>query len=211
LQANNEQRDQTLAELRGAYFLKSIAGFQLANDSQPIGQGSRRGEYLCRIDGVKVFCEVKRPTWQAAFVRERGPEASQFRRQQPKYIDCEFKTVDNYPDLRQSIEKAYPKMPADKPTLLIISDDLWFPLRSDGDLTIDRVLHYDYRERGCFTSTDYERLGGLAVLDFDAGTLEYGFRVFPNAYALQAVRLPANLLSRWGATCRFCAGQTPVR
>ena len=205
LRTKNEQRNQTLMELRVLYFLERIAGFQCTDDLEPPGHGPKRGEYLCVIDGRRVFCEVKCPTWQAAFVREQGqPEASRSRRQQPKYVDREFRPVDNYVDLWDSIKSAYPKMPADKPTLLIISDDLWLPLALEGDLTIDRVLHYNYREEGCFTSTDYERLGGIGFLDFDARTRDYSFRVFQNNYALETVRLPAGLLSQWGAMCGFC-------
>ena len=183
--------------------LNQAAGF-FRSLLEPFGRGPKRGEFLCVIDGKRVFCEVKCPTWQALYDWERSPEASQSRRQQPKYVDREFRPVDNYLYLRHSIEKAYLKMPADKPTLLIISDDLWLPLALEGDLTIDRVLHYSYREEGCFTSTDYERLGGIASLDFDARTRDYSFRVFPNQHALEAVRLPAGLLSQWGAICGFC-------
>lgn len=210
-QVDARHRDETLSELAAAFFLERIAYCPIVS-WEPVGRDDTPGEYLCEISGIQTFCEVKSPGWEAAYVREQGKGTKRLR--QPKYLGSEARGIDNSPDLWHSIEKAYSSMPEDRPTLLIVADDLWFPLYND-DIAIHRVLHYkrlphpyiDSRQEGCFTSPAYERLGGvgfLAVVGLPSGRIEYRFRVFQNGYALPAVRIPGAFISQWQRRCMFC-------
>ena len=166
-----------------------------------------------RATGALIFCQVKSPGWESSFIREKKSVPNP-RLDLPKYIDAEARTVDNSPDLWHCVEKAYPQMPTDKATMLIVVDDLQLPLSCD-DLAIDRVLHwppstlpYNLHPRdGCFTSPAFNRLGAVAFFEppiSHAAIPEYRFNVFANPSALPTVRLPEDFISKWKGFCRFC-------
>ena len=196
-----KQRDETLAELASAYFIENFTGASL-NIWWPIGRNGTPADYEFTIFGLSVFCEVKSPGWEAAIVREEGKSASRLKL--PKYLNAEFRPVDNSFDLRCCLEKAYPNLPQDRPTMIMVVDDLFFPLRYD-DLAIDRVLH-DPARNGCFTSKEFERLGGVGFFNVmcQGGNIQYYFNLFVNDNALPAVQLPDNFISRWQGSCMFC-------
>ena len=212
-------RDETLKELAVGFFLEEIAQTPIC-EWEPKGADGTPGEYLCKSGETLIFCEVKSPGWEWSFIREQGKHTPRLK--QPKHIHAEARTVGNTDDLWYCVEKAYPAMPNDKATLLVIADDLWFPLRLD-DLTIDRVLHYPpdalpYSEPprpGCFTSTAFDRLGAIAFFDehlsVETGAFEYQFKIFPNPFCLSTVRLPEIFISRWRGICSFCTESEPAK
>ncbi|MFA5261606.1 MAG: hypothetical protein WC450_10295, partial [Candidatus Omnitrophota bacterium] len=94
---NKSRRDETLNELRAAYFLRK--GCKISIKKWFPNNG--RGEFTLFINGQDVFCEVKSPGWEA--VEEES------RKKQPKYIHAEVKTVDNSPNIIYTVKKAYVK------------------------------------------------------------------------------------------------------
>jgi hypothetical protein len=98
--------------------------------------------------------------------------------------------------------RTYPKFAPTQPNLLIIADDLKVPLQESLD-HVEIALYADherYGEKGYFSSTAFENLGGLGVfralsLAFSAiPSVEYEFKLFDNPFALPSTKLPDSLL-----------------
>lgn len=194
-----KKRDEALAELRVAYFFKR-SGYSIV-EWEPAGnivnKNTKRGEFTLRRDGESAFfVEVKSPGWES----ELSPrEIDAGRAKQPKFIPGQVGggAVSPNKTIHMSIDKAYEKFLDTCPNLLVVADDLHFPLQFGGECFAQIAL-YDksggYGAQGYFTSKKYERLGGVAILDY-AYLHTYYFRVYENPYALDACRLPASVLA----------------
>lgn len=98
------------------------------------------------------------------------------------------------------------RLPSDRPTLLIVVDDLELGMQEPGgEFSVKRSLYYQPRVpawlhlRGLFLDTRFNRLGGLATLEkawlYERRNPDRFFTLFPHFWALPACRLPNAVFS----------------
>lgn len=196
---NKSRRDETINELRVAYFFEKGCGMPIV-EWHPSGG---RGDFIVSINEKNIFCEVKSPGWEGEIVKSQGSNSSRIR--QPKYIHAETRSVDNSTHIMSTIERAYNKFLDNMPTLLIVVDDFWMDCFTDG-LCIDRALHrpklpqpyVDNKPEGVFVGRQYERLGGALFVQLDLISNK-GFvwkvHIAKNNNAIFWVRLPDELVN----------------
>jgi hypothetical protein len=197
LESKNTQRDEALDELRVAYLLHH-SQFPIVQ-WEPPGLNGKVGEYLIGTpEGQNVFVEVKGPGWESQL---SDTERQAGRAKRPKYQHLEGAPLANWEPVQKCTSRAYPKFAPTQPNLLIIADDLKVPLHESLE-QVEIGLYVDherYGERGCFTSAEFEDLGGLGIfravsLPSLAESIEYEFKLFDNPFALPIVGLPGSLL-----------------
>lgn len=196
LQDIPRKRDEALAEISAAYFIKRIKGYPIL-EWQPVGAENKTGEFSFQVaNEYIVFSEVKSPGWEADVVRNKDDLG---RLDKPKYINGEAAFFNNAVDIRYAIQKAYPKFIEDKLNLLIIVDDLRVSLSEDR-WGAEEALYYkplktpycDTKSEGCFVSTGYNRLGGLATLNVEqTKEINYRWKLYKNPNAI--ISLPDNI------------------
>ena len=197
------QHDEALAEIGVGYFLEKQCGLPIVG-WEPSGANGKTGEYLTACsEGGKMFVEVKARGWEEEVVWTEGPNSQRLSR--PKFIHAEARATAPWRSVRQAVKKAYPKMPSNMPTLLVICDDLFVALISM-PINIEIALYCprgagsyssdgDYLgEDGCFVDSRYEYLGAVAALniDFPLGHSQarFRFRLYDNPKCLPAVAVP---------------------
>jgi hypothetical protein len=133
-----------------------------------------------------VFAEVKTGGWQKDIKEAEGKDSQRFT--QPKYIQAETRSINNWAVIRNAVSNGYKKFRDSIPNLLVIRGDYFIPL--------DKLLGPDialYRSGdGCFTDRRYDRLGGVGIFSVDLRDkgLHYHFSVYENPNALDSVKLP---------------------
>jgi len=198
LRGPKEKRDEAFAEIAVAYFLVRHCGLTIF-EWEPPGAGAKVGEFLVGFDPrAPIFVEVKSPGWEDEIAKAEGQGSP--RLQQPKYITGDPRSTAPWASVRHAVRKAYPKMRDSMPTLVIINDDLMVSLPSWGKSIVDIALYTPRSpghtsgylvEDGPFATRDYERLGGVGVLEVRLRSrIEYRFELFENPHALPAVALP---------------------
>jgi hypothetical protein len=199
LESKNSQRDEALEELRVAYWLHNF-GFSVVQ-WEPPGLNGKVGEYLIDTpEQNRVFVEVKSPGWEGQL---SNAERQAGRAKQPKYQDGEGGAVGNWIPLQKCISsaKTYPKFAPTQPNLLVVADDLMFPLHES--LHHVEVALYNkhpaYGTTGFFNSSAFENLGGVGIFRaFSGGRgVEYEFKIFDNPFALPATKVPDSLLKEF--------------
>jgi hypothetical protein len=188
------QRDEALAELRTAFFF-SRNGFPIVQWDPP-GASGAVGEYLLSANGHPVFTEVKSPGWEAELSEE---ERKAGRTKKPKYVHGDARAVAPWLQTRECIERAYHKFKDDQSNLLVIADDFHVSLVDDVELV--QIGLFENRgiyggEMGCFATSTYERLGGVALFSAKlmSRIVEYEMIVLSNPFALPATQLPEALI-----------------
>lgn len=189
------QRDETLNELRVAFFLDR-SGFPVVA-WEPPGQGGKVGEYSIRtLEGCAVFTEVKSRGWESELTQA---ERLAGRTKLPKYVDGDGGPFANWKGIRDCIRDWYCKFRQNEPNLLVIADDFFVNLTVAQE-PIDVALydkHTGYGgEAGYFTSAAYQNIGGVAVFAaaVERASVGYRFQVFENPFASPQARLPSSLL-----------------
>lgn len=184
-----DKRDETLAEIYAAYFIEKCAGYPITT-WEPSGNNGKLGEFSFTFEGNEIFCEVKSPGWEREIVDREGPNSP--RLNLPKYIPREGGSFDNSDYVCDTILKAYPKFPINKPTLLILVDDFKVSL-SDDPIDMWKALYKP--NVGCFATSKYCNLGAVAVLDMEK--LDPSFCSYHNPAALSSVSLPKEVFSKY--------------
>jgi hypothetical protein len=203
-----------------AYFLDIRCGLPITG-LEPTGAGGKTGEFLFGLPGGReMFVEVKSPGWEGEVEEEERrarvgprPRGRLPRLDLPKYRHLEGRAFHHTQRVRDTVDKAYPKMPDTTATLLVISDDLFVSLADSLDMVkwalfAERSIDPSHEaakqqpqwttEDGCFVGSRYERLGGVAVFSFvPEKPYRYSFALFRNPHALEAVRLPAKPFADW--------------
>lgn len=157
LRGRASQRDSAIEELRVANLLK-LNGFPITQ-WRPVGLPPKEGEFLVRgTDGAEIFVEVKSPGWESEITAE---ERHAGRLQQPKYRGTEAFYGNSSAGVRFAIDKAYPKFDPKRVNVLVVADDLLFPLGYESSFWVRDAL---YRDDGKFTTGAYESLGGVGFL-----------------------------------------------
>lgn len=202
IQADQRARNSALAELRVASALED-RGFEFT-EWEPLGQPPQRGEFLIRAADVEgVFVEVKAPDWHAEITGfsdvSRSPERRKLveaRKRQPKYRDGAGGAYDPSSGIAFAVQKAYSKLTAERPNLLVIpSDDLFVSYQHEPQMIADLRL---FSRDGLFSDPRYERLGALAMFWYEVRNdrVVYELETFANPYALLAVMLPDAAMRR---------------
>lgn len=196
------KRDEALDEILTAYFLEEKMHF-VVKDREPKGANGKRGEFILVAEETDIFCEVKSPGWESEIVKKEGVHSS--RLSTSKYLPVEARWGDDSAAIKATVDKAYEKLPNDKPILLIMVDDFWRNLFQSSTLfkiTVNKALYYESRPApcqdppsGCFATKDYEKLSGILFLKFQIknNNVIYNNRLCLNKYAL--CRLPSKLLT----------------
>ena len=182
LKAGLRQRDASLDELRVAYYLDQ-SGLHIA-EWEPVGLGTREGEYLVYGPStINTFVEVKSPTWESELEKV---EIEAGRKDAPKHQFCEGRAFANWKRIQKAVEKAYGKFLPTLANLLVVSGAGTFV-----DICYGAEYHaYEalFKETyaGCFTTSAYENLGGVAIFCIAGGIspVTYQLRLFLNPYAL---------------------------
>jgi hypothetical protein len=120
-------------------------------------------------------------------------------------------------DFRDDVERALiktcladdagtPRLPSDRPTLLVMVDDLQLGMHEPhGEFSVKRSLYYQpsvpayLHLHGLFFDTRFNRLGGLATMEkawlYERRNPEHFFTLFPHFRALPACCLPDGAFS----------------
>ena len=170
----------------------------------PPGANGKIGEFLLDTpERVPVFTELKSPGWES----ELSPaQITAGRQHLPKYNGLDGGAVGNYQSVHRcmSSPKTYPKFTDSQANLLIISDDLKVSLH-DTLFQVEGALYgpkQHYGEDGCFTTNQFENIGGLGVFYAYSSAashgLEYKFVIYENPHALQ----PPSSLSRYSMSAK---------
>jgi len=193
LRGRPSQRDSALEELRVAHLLDA-EGFIVVR-WRPVGLAPKEGEFLVRgPDGVDVFVEVKSPGWAMELTQE---ERLAGRLRQPKYSGTEPFYANSGAGAAFAVEKAYPKFNPALPNLLVVADDLRFPLGHESDYWTRQALYWS---DGKFTTPRYENLGGVGFLvKRQRGERAWAeMKLFLNTHAV--VPLPRPLVAAFDGT-----------
>ena len=187
------QRDETLAEIKAAYFNETYVGYQTCS-WEPCGEGAKLGDFSFAFKATNVFCEVKSPGWEQAIVESQGKKSP--RLGLPKYIPgVEFSSFANWPYVRASVLRAYPKFPDNTSTLLILVDDFKVCL-TDDPLGMPKALYES--GTGCFMSNQFSNLGAIAALNVqNTGKIEYRFSVYHNPMAQKSAVIPREVFGKY--------------
>ncbi|MFX0202348.1 MAG: hypothetical protein ACFFCW_40090 [Candidatus Hodarchaeota archaeon] len=180
LTASATQRDSAIAELRVAFYFHRNQ-FSIA-EWRPIGLSSKEGEFLVRgPSGMDTFIEVKSPGWEGELEEE---ERKAGRTKQPKYINAEVRSTAPWERIQFAVNKAYKKFSPDIPNLLVIVDDLFWPLRYRPEMHIGQSLYSTYHG-GSFTNSVYANLSGVGIFWVEDNSKEiwYEMMLFLNPYA----------------------------
>jgi len=171
---HTKERDDAFSEIKSAYFLEEKCDL-LIKELEPFGKDRKKGEFILSIDDIDIFCEVKSPGWEAEIIKKQGINLQRLKL--PKYINGEFRWVDNADAIRYAVERAYEKIPHNKPSLLIIAGDFFLSVlegpKPDGmPLDVYRSLYYKPRQKpyvddrppGCFITDQYKMLSAILFL-----------------------------------------------
>lgn len=177
LNSNPKQRDTYLAEIMSGYFIDELCGFRII-DWEPIYADKNELEFAIFSEEKElVLCEVKCPVWEREVVEEaEGKVDNNYPRlKKGKWVSGEARRLSPWKDIRNSVAKGYKKFPNDKPSLLIIKDDMFSsPITSPEQIGIALYCEKDdgyigtqsyLSENGCFNSREFENLGGVLFLD----------------------------------------------
>ena len=196
LQVSKKQRDEALDEIRVARFL-ALSGFPpVAGTWKPNGGTTADGEFTVQgPSGSPVLVEVKRRSWQSELSEE---EILADRAREPKSNRL-ARAVPVTRPIRAAIDKAYPKFTDQTAGLLAIDgEDFGLPLSVLAEERAGQALYsFLLNDRGYFTDSRYENLGGLAIFwpDSDGRTpAQYNMQLYVNAFALPATRLPRDFV-----------------
>lgn len=180
LTASTSQRDSAIAELRVAFFFHRNQ-FDIVR-WKPVGLHPKEGEFLVRGPlKVDTFVEVKSPGWEGQL---SGAELKAGRPKQPKYLNGDFGSIASWERIQFAVDKAYEKFSPDKPNLLVIVDDLFIHLNTNPETYTKQAL-YGTHKAGCFSSSDYQNLGGVGIfwVENNSKEISYKMKLFLNPYA----------------------------
>lgn len=201
LRSKAQQRDETVNEIRVAYFLQSV-GYPLV-DWEPEDAGGHKLEFAVAnpTERQKILVEVKSPGWEAEL---SDAERTAGRASQPKYRAdiIEGGPAGPVQVIRRTIKKAHPKFSGNQPSIVVVSDDCrvnlgewgWGPLQMA--LSQNCVGGYG---PGFFNDPAYSAIGAVclfrAVSLFGQRGIKYHSLCAANPNALRTAVVPQNLVS----------------
>jgi hypothetical protein len=193
----SRERDSAIAELRVAHDLAD-RGFQF-DEFEPLGVHPKRGEFLVSVPSqtAGIFTEVKAPDWHAevtgfgkAAADPMRLKAAKERFSKPKYRNGEGGAYLPGVGVEFAIEKAYEKLPDDRPNLVVVPSDYMFNSfqHSPDIIEYQRLLKSD----GPFGSNKFERVGGVGLFWYEHrdNEIKYDMEVISNPHARPENVLP---------------------
>jgi len=179
LNESKTQRDETLAEIFSAYFLKKKFNYPVI-DWEEKTINNKDVDIVVSYKNQKLYCEVKSPGWEGELTRK---EQLGERKALPKYDSGKARTYSYINPIRRCIEKAYPKFLKKTKNLLIIYDDFFVSPLDDED-QIENALYDNY---GSFRDDKYYRLGGVLFLKCTfTNQFDYRYKFFKNNFAFNS-------------------------
>lgn len=183
------KRDEALAEIYVAYFIEKCTGYPITT-WEPPGNNGKLGEFSFAFEGKEIFCEVKSPGWEREIVESEGPSSPRLKK--AKYLPGDHGWFDNSDYVRDTILKAYPKFPLNKPTLLILVDDFKVSL-TDDPIDMWKALYKPHM--GYFTTNQFCNLGAIGVLCMEK--IDPDFCVYHNPMALESAIVPKEVFTKY--------------
>jgi hypothetical protein len=202
-------RNAALAEARVAFFLFRN-GFRIVEWEPPASNG-KIGEFSIRWNnGPIVLVEIKAPDWQGEL---STGELLGDRKKLGKCAHLEARATDPLLQPTRVIEKnAVPKLPADRPSLVVIADDLF--------ISPVGTPHLEHRIDGLLGKPENNVLGGLLFFKTEPyrNEIEYTIRFNANLYAMAPCQIPADVATGLTASSqsdearrlRRYSGRSPV-
>jgi hypothetical protein len=190
--AKRQQRDETINELRVAWFLDSL-GYPVA-DWEPTDAPHFNGEFSVHT-GFGRTAEVKSPGWESELT---DVESKAGRTQQPKYIGIEGRAARPVQIIQRTVEKARPKFTGKWPSMVVITDDCFVNLGNWGWGPLQMALTQDSFAwgRGLFRQSEYSNISAVALFWLGNGA-QYRSICTANPNALSTAMLPADLISKF--------------
>jgi hypothetical protein len=194
--SKKQQRDETLNEIRVAYYLDSVGYSVVA--WEPVDVPGANVEFSVASDtGGPVLVEVKSPGWEAELSDEerRGGRAKQ-----EKYMGIEARAAGPIQVIRRTVEKARPKFSGKAPAPVVISDDCFVSLGSWGWGPMQMALTQSSLGwgDGLFRDPKYSNIGAVCLFWITRVTnregLRWGSLCMPNPNARPTAALPAELV-----------------
>lgn len=192
LNDSKTRRDEALAEIVSAYVAEVQLGYPvIAWERETIG--GRDVDFVIHDkDAGDIFCEVKSPGWESEISQE---ERLGGRKDLPKYINRDGRSIAPWQNVRYAIGRAYPKFLPTCKNLVVLYNDLFVPILSI-PLNIDIALFDDSRigyggEKGYFTDKTFENVGGILFIDcqLPAAGITYRKRFVANPNAKETFSL----------------------
>jgi hypothetical protein len=200
LRSKAQQRDETVNEIRVAYFLQSV-GYPVV-DWEPEDAGGHKLEFAVAnpTERQRIFVEVKSPGWEAEL---SDAERAAGRASQPKYRAdiIEGGPAGPVQVIRRTIKKAHPKFSGNQPSIVVVSDDCRVNLGEWGWGPLQMALSRDSigYGPGLFHDPAYSGIGAVclfrAVSLFGQRGIEYHSICMANPKALPAAIVPKDLVS----------------
>ena len=140
---------------------------------------------------MDFFVEVKGPRWEGEL---KEWEIHAGRTKQPKYLYSEARSLSPRKRIQVAIEKTYTKLRGDNHNLLVIVSYRTFESLDSFDQTHIRNALYEARYLGRFTTSAYDKLGGVAFFSMESldNENQYNMKLFLNSFALKP--LPHDLV-----------------
>jgi len=180
LNDSKSKRDEALAEIFSAYILEVKLKYPIIRWEVKTISG-KDVDFVIQDGLNEIYCEVKSPGWESELEQK---ERLNGRKDLPKYISGEARSIAPWQAIRFALKKSYPKFLPNCKNLVILNDDLFVHIL-DVPLDIEIALFEDrgvYNgEKGYFTSTDFENIGGILILNCrHIARIEYRFMFIAN-------------------------------
>jgi hypothetical protein len=190
---NRQGRNATLGEIRAAFVLSRV-GFTITA-WEPEAVAGRPGDLEIELAGSpKMFVETKAPTWQGEVFEDdsRGDRQHKLERvRQEKWRPFEGRAVGPVTTPLEIIRaNAIPKLAADRPNLVAVSDDMFVsPVGVPG---LAEQVNHEADKGGL------ELVGGIVFVQPDpvGNDVVYRMQFVEIQAALPAVRIPTEAVQR---------------
>lgn len=159
------QRDEALAEISSAYIMEIKLKYPVVDWERKTIK-DKDVDFVIRNGSNEIYCEVKSPGWESELKQQ---ERLNGRKDLPKYINAEGRSIAPWQNIRYALKKSYPKFLPNCKNLVIIKDDLFVNIL-DTPLNIDIALFENsgsYNgEKGYFSNDGFENIGGVLFWDY---------------------------------------------
>ena len=105
IKGSKAMRDEALAEMSSAYVLEVIYKYPVIQWEAKTAN-RRDIDFVIKKDTNEICCEVKSPGWEMELEQNERLEG---RKDLPKYINAETRSIAPWQAIRHALRKAYPK------------------------------------------------------------------------------------------------------
>jgi len=185
------KRDEALAEICSAYIVEEILKYPII-DWEVETISNKNVDFVIESNNKKYFCEVKSPGWIGELTQE---ERLTGRKEKPKYVHAEVRSIAPWERVRFSINKANTKFLPNCYNLVIINHNLFNEVLFNDErnipMNIDIALYEENgvynNEKGYFADNRYDNIGGILIIEYrllcGSTEVEYAYNFFANRNA----------------------------